>query len=108
MLLILKQNRLRPYLFVGWFWFVGTPVPLIGIVRVGLTAMAGRDAHIPSIGLYIMLVWGSEIIVLLRVPSPLPSRAISHKAIWPVRFSSRGLGRYCYQLSRNDPDQSEI
>jgi hypothetical protein len=57
--LILKQSRLRPYLFVGWFWFLGTLVPVIGLVQVGLQAMADRYAYLPLIGLFIMLVWGA-------------------------------------------------
>jgi tetratricopeptide (TPR) repeat protein len=58
--LILKQSRSRPYLLVGWFWFLGTLVPVIGLVQVGLQAMADRYAYLPFIGLFIMLVWGAE------------------------------------------------
>jgi len=58
--LVLKQRRLRPYLLVGWFWFLGTLVPVIGLVQVGLQAMADRYAYFPFIGLFIMLVWGAE------------------------------------------------
>ena len=56
--LVLKQRRLRPYLLVGWFWFLGTLVPVIGFVQVGLQAMADRYAYLPVIGLFLMLVWG--------------------------------------------------
>ncbi|OGP84908.1 MAG: hypothetical protein A2V87_02135 [Deltaproteobacteria bacterium RBG_16_58_17] len=56
--LVLTQSRLRPYLPVGWFWFLGTLVPVIGLVQVGLQAMADRYAYVPFIGLFIMLVWG--------------------------------------------------
>jgi tetratricopeptide (TPR) repeat protein len=56
--LVLKQARLRPYLLVGWFWFLGTLVPVIGLVQVGLQGMADRYAYLPLIGLFIMLVWG--------------------------------------------------
>jgi len=58
--LVLKQGRSRPYLLVGWFWFLGTLVPVIGLVQVGLQAMADRYAYLPLIGLFIMLVWGAE------------------------------------------------
>jgi Flp pilus assembly protein TadD len=58
-ILILKQDRSRPYLFTGWFWFLGTLVPVIGLVQVGLQAMADRYAYVPMIGLFIMLVWGA-------------------------------------------------
>jgi tetratricopeptide (TPR) repeat protein len=56
--LVLKQARLRPYLLVGWFWYLGTLVPVIGLVQVGLQGMADRYAYVPMIGLFIMLVWG--------------------------------------------------
>jgi len=49
--------RDRRYLFVGWFWFLGTLVPMIGIVTVGEQAMADRYAYIPFIGLFVAVVW---------------------------------------------------
>ncbi len=45
------------YLAVGWFWFLGTLVPVIGLVQVGEQAMADRYAYIPFVGLFIALVW---------------------------------------------------
>jgi len=50
--------RRRRYLFVGWFWFLGTLVPMIGLVQVGTQAMADRYAYLPFIGLYLMICWG--------------------------------------------------
>ena len=50
--------RQRPYLAVGWLWFVGTLVPVIGLVQVGSQAMADRYAYIPSIGFFIAVSWG--------------------------------------------------
>lgn len=50
-------NR-RRYLLVGWFWFLGTLVPMIGLVQVGVQAMADRYAYIPVIGLFVMICWG--------------------------------------------------
>ena len=47
-----------PYLAVGWFWYAGTLVPVIGIVQVGSQSMADRYAYIPLIGLFVMIVWG--------------------------------------------------
>jgi tetratricopeptide (TPR) repeat protein len=43
---------------VGWFWFVGTLVPVIGLVQVGSQAMADRYTYVPLIGLFLLLVWG--------------------------------------------------
>jgi protein O-mannosyl-transferase len=50
----------RPYLTVGWLWFLGTLVPMIGIVQNGRQAMADRYAYVPEIGIFLMVVWGVE------------------------------------------------
>jgi Flp pilus assembly protein TadD len=52
------QRRIRPYLIVGWLWFLGTLVPVIGLVQVGGQTMADRYFYIPSIGLFIAWVFG--------------------------------------------------
>ncbi len=49
--------REKRYLAVGWFWFLGTLVPVIGLVQVGEAAMADRYAYIPLIGIFIMIAW---------------------------------------------------
>ena len=43
---------------VGWFWFVGTLVPVIGLVQVGIQSMADRYTYVPLIGVFIILAWG--------------------------------------------------
>src|SRR5581483_4765548 len=48
----------RPYLVVSWFWYLGTMVPVIGLVQVGSQAMADRYAYIPFMGIFVMIVWG--------------------------------------------------
>lgn len=55
-----RMRRSEPYLAVGWFWYLGTLVPVIGLVQVGSHAMADRYTYIPLIGLFIMLVWGLD------------------------------------------------
>jgi tetratricopeptide (TPR) repeat protein len=50
--------RRHRYLLVGWLWFLGTLVPMIGLVQVGTQAMADRYAYLPFIGLYLMICWG--------------------------------------------------
>jgi tetratricopeptide (TPR) repeat protein len=52
------QRRRRPYLLVGWLWYLGTLVPVIGIVQVGQQAMADRYMYLPMVGLLIIAVWG--------------------------------------------------
>jgi protein O-mannosyl-transferase len=56
---VLWQLRRRPYLAVGWFWYLGTLVPVIGLVQVGAQARADRYMYLPMIGLSIMLAWGA-------------------------------------------------
>jgi Tfp pilus assembly protein PilF len=58
---VLVVRRLRPsgYLAVGWFWYLGTLVPVIGLVQVGGQASADRYTYLPTVGLTIMLVWGA-------------------------------------------------
>src|SRR5579862_1779417 len=48
----------RRYLMVGWLWFLGTMVPMIGLVQVGAQAMADRYAYLPFVGLFLAAVWG--------------------------------------------------
>jgi Tfp pilus assembly protein PilF len=50
----------RPYIAIGWLWFVGTMVPVIGLVQVGSHGMADRYTYIPLIGLFVLGVWGAE------------------------------------------------
>ncbi len=51
-------GRRRRYLLVGWLWFLGTLVPMIGLMQVGIQAMADRYAYLSFIGLFIMVCWG--------------------------------------------------
>ena len=55
---VLKYREHR-YLVVGWFWYLGTMVPMIGLIQVGNQAMADRYAYLPLIGLFIMIVWAA-------------------------------------------------
>jgi tetratricopeptide (TPR) repeat protein len=59
---VIRRRDLR-FLAVGWFWFLGTLVPMIGIVQVGEQSMADRYAYIPTIGLFLLLAWGVAEIV---------------------------------------------
>jgi hypothetical protein len=55
--LVIKAHVHR-YVLVGWLWFLGTLVPMIGIVQVGQQAMADRYAYLPFLGLFIAICWG--------------------------------------------------
>jgi len=66
------ERRGRPYLLVGWLWFLGTLVPMIGLVQVGRQAMADRYAYLPLIGIFIMVCWGvAEWTAEKRLPAAL-------------------------------------
>jgi len=53
------QVRKRPYLATGWFWFLGTLMPVIGFVKQGLQSHADRYSYVPLIGLFIIIAWGA-------------------------------------------------
>ena len=54
----IRLIRKAPYFAVGWFWYLGTLVPVIGIVQIGVQAMADRYAYVPLIGIFIVIAWG--------------------------------------------------
>jgi hypothetical protein len=66
-----KAKRL-PYLAVGWLWFAGTLVPVIGIVQVGAQAMADRYTYIPLTGLFIVAAWGCPELLQKCLPTRFP------------------------------------
>jgi tetratricopeptide (TPR) repeat protein len=75
--LVLGPGRRWPYLAVGWLWFLGTLVPVIGLVQVGSQAMADRYTYVPHIGLFVAVVWGaSDLASRLRCPAVLAGTAV--------------------------------
>jgi tetratricopeptide (TPR) repeat protein len=58
-ILILIAGRRRPYLPVGWLWYLGTLFPVMGLVQAGLQAMADRFTYIPLVGLFIIVAYGA-------------------------------------------------
>ncbi len=80
---VIRTAKGFPYLAVGWLWFAGTLVPVIGIVQVGRQALADRYTYVPLIGLFIMAAWGiPELLKKWRLTRP------SHKK---VLFASSAL-----------------
>jgi len=59
----LRAARRHPYLLVGWLWYLGTLVPVIGLVQVGDQAMADRYTYIPLVGLFLIVAWGVPALV---------------------------------------------
>jgi protein O-mannosyl-transferase len=68
-LLAIYLREKRPYVFTGWFWYVGMLVPVVGLVQVGEQARADRYTYLPQIGLYILIVWTVASLI-----APLVSR----------------------------------
>jgi tetratricopeptide (TPR) repeat protein len=61
-IVVIYTLKKLPFLFVGWFWYLGTLIPVIGLVQVGKQAMADRYSYLPSIGIAVMLVWGIPLL----------------------------------------------
>jgi tetratricopeptide (TPR) repeat protein len=62
-------RQTKPYLLVGWLWYLGTLVPVIGLVQVGGQALADRYTYIPSIGIFIAIAYGAaDLRVRFRIP----------------------------------------
>jgi tetratricopeptide (TPR) repeat protein len=75
-LLVLRYWRTRKYLSFGWFWFVGTLLPVIGLVTFAVASYADRYTYISYIGLFIMIAWGLPEL-LLKWPQRKPALGIS-------------------------------
>ena len=81
--LVWRQRTIRPYLIVGWLWFVGSLVPVIGLVQVGDQAMADRYAYLPLIGIFVMVVWS--------VADFLDARHVTTAPRWALVFVVLGV-----------------
>jgi tetratricopeptide (TPR) repeat protein len=66
--MVMRGRRKYPYLLTGWLWYLGTLVPVIGLIQVGNQAMADRYTYVPLIGLFIIAAWGAhDVIGRLRI-----------------------------------------
>jgi len=69
---VLVFRRHRPF-FVGWFWFLGTLVPMIGLVQISIHSMADRYAYIPMIGIFVIIAWGmGDLVEKWHLPQGVP------------------------------------
>jgi len=75
--LVIWQLRRRPYLAVGWFWYLGTLVPVCGLVQVGLQSRADRYLYLPAIGIFVIVAW-----LLAEFVRRWPT------ALWPAAIGS--------------------
>ena len=79
--LCIWQVRRRPYLLVGWLWYLGTLVPVIGLVQVGGQALADRYTYVPLIGIHIAVAWGLMEFVNWLQPGNLKRQEILQRVI---------------------------
>lgn len=79
-----RAYRSMPWLTIGWLWYVGTLVPVIGIVQVGQQSMADRFTYVPHIGLFIALVWSAAALT----KAPEVRRQLATAAILAVSVLS--------------------
>jgi Flp pilus assembly protein TadD len=87
--LLLVKRRKYPFLLMGWLWYVGTLIPVIGLVQVGDQSIADRYTYLPSLGLLIMVVWGlNELARQWRMPAIALSLA-GAAAIFPCLLETR-------------------
>jgi tetratricopeptide (TPR) repeat protein len=100
----LTRRKREPWFAVGWFWYLGTLVPVIGAVQVGGQAMADRYTYIPLIGVFIMVAWGLAE-VLSRVPfarARQDGATIERKGEWSARLRSCGFRGPQEQFARSE------
>jgi DNA-binding SARP family transcriptional activator len=79
-LLVVRRARSAGYLVTGWFWYVVTLLPVVGILQVGSQARADRYTYIPLVGIFIALAWGAGALVLRR--PAWRTAVISVAALW--------------------------
>ena len=82
----------RRYVLTGWFWFVGTLVPVIGLVQVGSQSLADRYTYIPSIGLLLVLVWSAHALTARsRYGSAVMSLVAVAAALWCANLTRQQI-----------------
>ncbi|MBA4149540.1 MAG: tetratricopeptide repeat protein [Verrucomicrobia bacterium] len=95
--LLFAMRSTRPHLLFGWCWFLGTLVPVIGILQVGSQPMADRFIYVPVIGLFFLAVWGTtELLQKIRAVKPV---AIATVVL--VAGTCMAVGRYHLQFWQN-------
>jgi tetratricopeptide (TPR) repeat protein len=109
-LLVLRALKSKPYLALGWLWYMGTLVPVIGLVQAGLwPATADRFTYVPLIGLFIVIAWGApEIItklhykrVVLIVSATIVLSAFMICTWYQVRHWQNSVALFTHNLNVN-------
>jgi tetratricopeptide (TPR) repeat protein len=107
------QARARPYLVVGWLWFLILLAPTLGVIQVALHAMADRYMYLPMIGLLMMLVWSAEDLAKRAGAGAASMAAVAAIAVVVLSFFTwyqQSFWRDTYALFTHalsiDPDNS--
>ena len=106
--LAIRAARAHAYVTVGWFWFLGTLVPVIGLLQVGLQARADRYTYIPLVGLFMAAVWGAREAALAMArrvngstpASPRTLMVISGVLVAVLIFTARTQASYWHDSAR--------
>jgi tetratricopeptide (TPR) repeat protein len=94
-LLSVWQARRRPWLLVGWLWFVGTLLPVIGLAQGGEQAWADRFSYWPQIGLLVAAAWGlAELTERVRLPVPVRAAAAALAVGWLAVLTWSQVGHW--------------
>jgi len=104
---VIYTARRRPYLAVGWLWYLGILVPVIGLIQVGKQAMADRYTYLPSIGFFIMIAWGANELlakwrlrkIVLAISAGLVLAALMIVTRMQVRYWRNNLTLYEHTLA---------
>ena len=89
----IRLRRRAPFLIVGWLWFLVTLLPVIGLVQVGLQAMADRYTYVPFIGLLAAVAWGVPLIASRWRAGGFALRAAGAAAVLALAVIAAGLAR---------------
>jgi hypothetical protein len=106
-LMTVYAARARPYLIAGWLWFVGTLVPVIGLVQVGAQSMADRYMYLPLIGLAMMVAYGLSDLVRAWPRARVPVVAVtlvaliasSAAATWQLGYWRNSVTLFQHELA---------
>jgi len=110
--LAIRWSRRYPFFLTGWLWYLGTLLPVIGLIKIGDFAMADRYTYIPLIGLFIVIAWGlPEIIsklpykkLVLSVAAVLALTGLATSTLSQVRYWSNSvtLFEHALQITENN------
>jgi len=88
-LMAIHWRKQQPYIFTGWFWYIGMLVPVIGLVEAGEQARADRYTYLPQIGLYVLITWGITDLMRSMMMRRSRSRRLTTDGESPARSTRK-------------------